>query len=60
MTADSFRHVCNIEKPIRNIRGFLDALALITETLDEPRGAWQSMSSFGQRWVMSRKSMPSM
>jgi len=33
---DAYRHVCRIERPLTHIRNFLDALALITETIEEP------------------------
>jgi hypothetical protein len=36
VTGTTFGHVCRIERPLHSIRSFLDALALITETLDEP------------------------
>jgi hypothetical protein len=35
-SGDVFSHVCSIERPLAVIRNFLNALAMISETLDEP------------------------
>jgi hypothetical protein len=32
-----FRHACSIERPLTGIRHFLDAIALITEAMEEPQ-----------------------
>jgi hypothetical protein len=36
ISGDLFRHVGSIELPLAGIRHFLDALALISEAMDEP------------------------
>ena len=36
MTDPTFHHVTNIERPLNSIRNFANALALISEALDEP------------------------
>ena len=38
-SGDAFRYVCSIERPLTSIRNFRNALALITETMDEPAGS---------------------
>jgi hypothetical protein len=36
MSDDAFGHVCKIESPLGSAQHLVDALALITETIDEP------------------------